>query len=201
MQTFLPHANFRLSAHVLDSSRLGKQRSEAVQILRALARGSMAGWFNHPATTMWRGFEPALALYASLVINEWLCRGYRSSMICPRTAEGAEHWQIPLSWALDEPEMPDWVGMERLHASHRAALLLKSPSWYTRFDWDEVPRSDYFWPASIPAVGRTIVAPDNSVWVVLERTSEGLLCNCDGRQTVVSIPDIRTRVWRSASRS
>ena len=35
MQTFLPHADFDRSAEVLDLRRLGKQRVEVIQIVRA----------------------------------------------------------------------------------------------------------------------------------------------------------------------
>lgn len=63
MQTFLPYADFKQSAEVLDKQRLGKQRVEAYQILRALL-GITNGWIHHPATKMWRGYERALAEYA-----------------------------------------------------------------------------------------------------------------------------------------
>ena len=36
MQTFLPFADFAASAAVLDDRRLGKQRVETLQVLRAL---------------------------------------------------------------------------------------------------------------------------------------------------------------------
>jgi hypothetical protein len=48
MQTFLPYESYARSAAVLDRQRLGKQRVEAMQILRVLA-GETAGWGNHPA--------------------------------------------------------------------------------------------------------------------------------------------------------
>jgi hypothetical protein len=35
VQTFLPYADFAESARVLDRARLGKQRVEALQVLRA----------------------------------------------------------------------------------------------------------------------------------------------------------------------
>ena len=37
MQTFLPYSNYPASARVLDNKRLGKQRVEVLQILKALA--------------------------------------------------------------------------------------------------------------------------------------------------------------------
>ena len=54
MQTFLPVADFAESARLLDSPRLGKQRVETLQILRALELPDY-GWANHPAVLMWRG--------------------------------------------------------------------------------------------------------------------------------------------------
>ena len=54
MQTFLPYKTFKQSAQVLDNKRLGKQRVEAYQILRALC-GESKGWVHQPATVMWRG--------------------------------------------------------------------------------------------------------------------------------------------------
>jgi hypothetical protein len=49
--------------------------------------------------------------------------------------------------------LPPWFGNERLHSSHRAALLYKNPEWYGRFGWKEKPavpdakgRLPYYWP-------------------------------------------------------
>src|SRR3954469_7896888 len=53
MQTFLPVADFEESARLLDSPRLGKQRVETLQVLRALELPDY-GWANHPVATMWR---------------------------------------------------------------------------------------------------------------------------------------------------
>ena len=48
MQTFLPYSDFQQSAAVLDRVRLGKQRVEALQTLRALVIPEY-GWQSHPA--------------------------------------------------------------------------------------------------------------------------------------------------------
>jgi len=53
MQTFLPYADFKRSAQVLDYRRLGKQRVETWQLIRAI-NGETRGWRNHPAAVMWR---------------------------------------------------------------------------------------------------------------------------------------------------
>ena len=62
VQTFLPYPDFRRTAEALDSPRLGKQRVETLQILRALELPEY-GWGNHPAVRMWRGYTPALVCY------------------------------------------------------------------------------------------------------------------------------------------
>ncbi|MBB5805726.1 hypothetical protein F4560_005494 [Saccharothrix ecbatanensis] len=79
MQTFLPCATFSRSAAVLDSRRLGKQRVETLQILRALVWPEY-GWKRHPAVLMWRGFTPALVAYGVAVCDEWRRRGHRDGM-------------------------------------------------------------------------------------------------------------------------
>ena len=60
VQTFLPYADFAASAAVLDKPRLGKQRVEALQVLRALTYPTY-GWKRHPAVRMWAGFERGVA--------------------------------------------------------------------------------------------------------------------------------------------
>jgi hypothetical protein len=75
MQTFLPYPDFKKSLQALDYRRLGKQRVEAYQIIRAIKYGS--GWQHHPAVTMWRGHINALKRYYNLSLDEWIGRGYR----------------------------------------------------------------------------------------------------------------------------
>ena len=79
MQNFLPHPDFDRSARAMDDRRLGKQRSEALTILRVLS-GKVRGWRHHPAVLMWRGHERALRLYMNAVIKEWERRGFQNRM-------------------------------------------------------------------------------------------------------------------------
>jgi hypothetical protein len=132
MQTFLPYPNFRQSMSVLDYRRLGKQRVEAYQILRAL-EGKSKGWTNHPATRMWRGYEPALVHYMQCAIDEWTARGYNNTMAV--TTVG------PLI-------LPPWVGDDRIHSSHRSNLIRKDPVHYGSFGWSEDSSIPYYWPGA-----------------------------------------------------
>lgn len=136
MQTFLPFADFRKSAAVLDVRRLGKQRVETLQILNAL-HGMTAGWVNHPATRMWRGYTQALVLYGVAVCDHWVSLGYNDT--CRDKI---------LAYQTSEPVMmPLWMG-GKIHRTHRAALLFKNFDFYVRYNWKESPKYEYFWPVS-----------------------------------------------------
>ena len=122
MQTFLPFTTFRASADVLDNKRLGKQRVEAYQIMRALT-GESTGWVNHPATKMWRGYENYLAKYGAVICLEWIYRGYKDTLF-PKFLD--YHDQFP-------EIRPHWYADEALHLSHQSNLYRKDPIFYARF--------------------------------------------------------------------
>lgn len=135
MQTFLPYPNFTDSAACLDRQRLGKQRVEVLQILRCLTYGG--GWQHHPAVKMWHGYENALADYGVAVCREWTRRGYIDTCRVKILSVDA---------FTPDPQMPPWLGDQRLHASHRSNLLRKDLVWYGRFGWDEPYDLPYYWP-------------------------------------------------------
>ena len=141
MQTFLPYADLRASSVVLDDRRLGKQRVETFQILRALTWPTYA-WKNHPAVRMWRGFVPALVAYGLANCAEWSRRGYADS-VGPQL----------LGWTGGHPprdlELPPWFGLEAVHRSHRSALVRKDPAFYRPL-FGQVPDDlPYAWPATV----------------------------------------------------
>ena len=140
MQTFLPYPDFARSAAVLDRARLGKQRVECWQLLRALS-GESAGWARHPAARMWRGHTGVLAEYGIAVCSEWVGRGYKDTM-----AERLEPYV--LRGPADRMVPPAWLGDEGFHASHRSNLLRKDPTWYGQFGWTEGPDLEYVWPGA-----------------------------------------------------
>ena len=136
MQTFLPTRDFATSLMFLDPKRLGKQRVEAMQILKALFL-SEGGWAKHPATLMWKGYEPALMLYYNTCLDEWTGRGYKNNM---------HHAKEVLGKSQTSLEMPHWLGNEEFHKAHKSNLLRKDPMWYGEFGW-KVPRDlPYIWP-------------------------------------------------------
>lgn len=138
MQTFLPYEDFRRSAEVLDSPRLGKQRVETLQILRALVVPDY-GWQSHPVTRMWMGYVPALTLYGLAMTDTWVQRGYadtvRDQLV--EFAPGAE---------LGGTAMPPWLGNPELHRSHRSNLLAKNPGFYRELFPGTPTDLPYVWP-------------------------------------------------------
>jgi hypothetical protein len=122
MQTFMPYNCFKLTALSLDNKRLGKQRVEAWQVLRAL-RGETKGWVNHPATVMWRGYEQALIHYGMTICAEWQERGFKDSLYDKFRTQ-----HLSLSYA-----EPWWMGYEPLHTSHQSNLYRKDANYYSEF--------------------------------------------------------------------
>ncbi|WP_329015541.1 MSMEG_6728 family protein [Micromonospora rifamycinica] len=151
MQTFLPYPDFLASARVLDQRRLGKQRVEALQVLRGLTRPSY-GWRHHPAVRMWAGYEEALTRYGLDVCAVWSAAGRAdtcaATLVTDLTAArgtGRVRSQAELAAA---GELPPWLGRDDLHRSHRSALLRKDPEHY-RPRFGDVPSDlEYVWPPS-----------------------------------------------------
>ena len=170
MQTFLPYPDFAESAAVLDSKRLGKQRVEALQVLRAVTRLTY-GWKRHPAVRMWVGYAEGVGAYGTVMCLEWVSRGNGDTVAgtigvdlaaaglpsVPRT----QH-ELTRAYAL-----PEWIGDHRVHVSHQAApmrvlwinaaaeqggdpqvkwLVRKDPAFYRPLFPDADPQMPYFWP-------------------------------------------------------
>ena len=171
MQTFLPVADFTGSARLLDSPRLGKQRVETLQVLRALELPDY-GWTSHPVVTMWRGRTAALVVYGLAVVAAWRERGFADStatLIGEFAPDVVGATQAELA---DAGLLPSWVGDEALHRSHRSNLLAKEPDFYRprlRELFGEEPEDlPYLWPPAddVPAAAPPEGTP---VWVFRPR--------------------------------
>ncbi|MGV0792379.1 MSMEG_6728 family protein [Mycolicibacterium sp. XJ1819] len=151
MQTFLPYVGFEQSARVLDSRRLGKQRVETIQVLRALTVPGY-GWRHHPAAAMWAGYEEALVRYGLDICAVWCetgradtCATTLVSDLVRGTGISSPRRQADLVAA---GEVPPWLGDEAMHRSHRSALLRKDAAHY-RPHFPDVPDDlPYVWPTS-----------------------------------------------------
>lgn len=136
MQTFLPYADFEQSAKCLDNKRLGKQRSECIQLLQAITDPAYPYWKKHPCTLMWKDYVDALTNYGAFICIEWKRRGFKDTCEAKIMAY-AKNFVIAF---------PPWYGNEQFHASHRSNLLRKDPVWYGKFGWTEPNNVPYFWP-------------------------------------------------------
>ncbi|QEV43733.1 cytoplasmic protein [Streptomyces vinaceus] len=151
MQTFLPFPSFAVSAAVLDLRRLGKQRVEAVQVLRGLIVPGY-GWRRHPAVRMWAGYEEALVRYGLEICAVWTAAGRADTCAATLVRDlgsgapaGAPRTQEQLA---ADGDLPPWLGTPDFHRSHQSALVRKAPDFYReRFPGvpDDLP---YVWPRS-----------------------------------------------------
>ncbi|MBB5958176.1 hypothetical protein FHS29_004784 [Saccharothrix tamanrassetensis] len=151
MQTFLPHPDFAATARVLDKRRLGKQRVEAIQVLRGLVVPGY-GWRHHPAVKMWTGYEEALVRYGLEICTAWCEYGHADTCAATLRAGLLEvrgdtkvRDQAELAAAGD---LPPWLGDEDLHRSHRSALVRKDPAHYGPLFPDVPADLPYVWPDS-----------------------------------------------------
>jgi hypothetical protein len=145
MQTFLPYPSFEESARVLDQARLGKQRVETLQVLRALVLPSY-GWQRHPVTTMWRGYVPGLTAYGLATVREWTARGFADT-VGPQLLEFApEVAGVPQAELAARGLLPPWIGDPAVHESHRSRLIAKDPAVYRPLFPGTPEDLDYVWP-------------------------------------------------------
>ncbi|MCU1573561.1 MAG: hypothetical protein JWO93_1643 [Micrococcaceae bacterium] len=189
MQTFLPYADFAASAASLDRARLGKQRVETLQVLRALVIPDY-GWRSHPAVRMWMGYVPALTRYGLVMADEWIARG---------GADSTRGNILEFAPEADAPDadgslaMPSWLGNEDLHRSHRSNLIRKAPELYAEAFPEDDGELPYLWPDP-----EQVLLPqepgDDRVWILRMPAAEALLTELDtagdlaGSGFTVSLP-------------
>ncbi len=151
MQTFLPYANFIVSLKSLDQKRLGKQRVEAMQLIKAIEGAprldgkAYRGWVHHPATIMWKKYPEALKLYYNFAVIIWQNLGFQNS--------------LPLFELSEVIDAPDWLDFEPFHSSHRSNLLKKDFNFYSRYNWPDDPTNLYLW------------LDENGKWYSFDRTA------------------------------
>lgn len=148
MQTFVPYPDFEASARCLDRQRLGKQRVETLQLIRANL-GITKGWKTHPAALMWSDNMNGLIAYGIAVCDEWIARGYKDTCRDKILEYGDA----------DILDTPYWWGDDIIHSSHRSNLLRKANEtdekrrqelidWYSQWGWTDDPSNPYVWPSS-----------------------------------------------------
>jgi hypothetical protein len=154
MQTFLPYPDFERSARALDVKRLGKQRVEVIQVVRALTRPGY-GWANHPAVLMWKGHEEALGRYGLTCCEIWTELGFGDTCATTIAADlrdacvTAIRTQRELA---DAHALPSWLGDDAFHRGHQSSLIQKDPDHYRPLFPDTPADLPYIWPVRSPAV-------------------------------------------------
>ena len=161
--TFVPSTDMRESLEVLDTPRLGKQRSEIKIILAALTGvrfkiskdewgielPEKRGYMNHSATRMWKGHEFQLAEFGRLNCEVWAERfghGLDKGSKGYETRKDMIGWVEYLFLSGADTSLPVWWGREDVHASHRQVLLSKDPDFYAQYGWSEEAKYEYVWP-------------------------------------------------------
>lgn len=146
MQTFLPYFDYGRTAACLDRQRLGKQRVENLQILKAIHDPDY-GWQNHPAVNMWRGHPLSLVEYQRKICLAWTSRGYKDTC-----------WEKTIhlmkSYGYMDHELnglytyskPSWLLDDRFRESHQSNLVRKNPDHYRQFFPDVPDYIPYVWP-------------------------------------------------------
>src|SRR5215213_9308503 len=178
MQTFIPYSNFAESLRVLDLMRLGKQRVEVIQIVRALTVPGYA-WSSHPAVLMWKGYEEALGRYGLTACEVWTERGFGDSCAATIAADlrAAGIVQIRSYEELAANDaLPAWLFDEAVQLSHRSSLLRKDLEHYEPLFPPDTPRDlDYVWPVRSPAVIERELRKEENARRRAQRTAEKLV--------------------------
>lgn len=178
MQTFIPYSNFEESLRVLDLKRLGKQRVEVIQIVRALTVPGYA-WSSHPAVLMWKGYEEALGRYGLTACEVWTERGFSDSCAATIAADlrAAGIAQIRSYEELAANDaLPPWLFDEAVQQSHRSSLLRKDLEHYGPLLPPDTPRDlDYLWPVRSPAVIERELRKEENAGRRAQRTAEKLV--------------------------
>lgn len=152
LMTWLPFRDFHDSLQHLSDYRLGRQMFEAGLVLDNLVgTGHEKRRLVGMTTRMWAGYESALGLYYSLSIREWVVRGYHALRVPPYNFyRGYDtltlHYAASKFLPLAEIVYPKWLGDERLHASHRSALLALDPEHMKQFNWEDGPELPLYFP-------------------------------------------------------
>ena len=156
MITFLPFSDFKQTARCLDQKRLGKQRLEALWIVKSLIMTPDDNVNKQPAYQMWAGYENALLCYGQVMCWEWRNRGYEDNQLMEFVKFD---YRITSNSQYDDSliKLPHWLTgpyeRELVLNSHRSQLLWKNYAHYKSFfikegiDIKKIKRNlAYYWP-------------------------------------------------------
>jgi hypothetical protein len=177
VQTFVPYADFEQSLRALDTKRLGKQRVEVIQIVRALTVPGYA-WSSHPAVLMWQGYEEALGRYGLTACDVWTERGFGDSCAATIAADLRAYGVTRIRHYAElaaADALPRWLFDEAVLVSHRSSLLRKDPEHYGPLFPGTPTDVDYLWPVRSPAVIERELRKEQAAQRRAQRTAEKLV--------------------------
>ena len=169
VNTFIVVPDPYTNAKYLDRNRLNSQRREAKMIIDvlekidyAVANGlpldySLLPWGNHPATKMWVGYTNPLKVYYNCIVKRWIELGYENNMPLYEIDENQYH-VVPcyfdgvrtyFNGVFDQYAFPPWFSFPPFYMSHRAALFLKDPVFYSNLYTEDLKpylTRGYLWP-------------------------------------------------------
>lgn len=110
----------------MDQKRLGKQITEAYQIMQACLLNR--GYIYHSAVDMWSGHEFALLKYQEAFFHEWHhIRGHNDHVAMKHGYDLFDTYS-PMVGKWDYT--PPWLGQPELHLGMQANLIRKDPEFY-----------------------------------------------------------------------
>ena len=162
MQTFITYkgTDFSKTAKILDNKRLGKQRVEALQILKALNGEYKSAWINHPAVKMWRGYRNTLVYYGQIICQEWVNRGFKDTCYKKISSYYISEFISPFNhtekiyksltdvnvYPVNIYKIPPFLNSNRFIRGMRSNLLRKNPKYYKKYFKNTPNNLEYYWP-------------------------------------------------------
>lgn len=133
--TFLPNIRFFTSIRTLDDARVGRQRQDALKILRGL----MGEEQYHISQDMWSGYEYTLGVYGMTACSVWQQERGKEDDIALQIHDILK--DLPHEFVV-----PPWMEDLDVHRSHRSYLIRKDPHHYAS-QWPNTPENmPLLWP-------------------------------------------------------
>lgn len=144
MQTFVPYPDFTESAHSLGIGELRTQADDILTILDVL-HSETGATSEDPAVLMWRGYEMHLATYGIAHFEVMESRRFRYRFMDTKRSHLQWHFDNATSGDFNM-KPPKWVGVAKVHDSHRSALIRLNPMEYGGRFASTPPHIEVFWP-------------------------------------------------------
>lgn len=129
MQTWITDKDFYKSAGNLNRNHLAAQIYEGIHILASLLDytdklvNPKRNVKNHPAAKLWIGNEKELLIYICDHLNNWIDRGYKTS-INTKNYLYLRSLFNPVDFTYDKYRLPLWI-TDELIQTHRSVLIQK----------------------------------------------------------------------------